>query len=306
MKIFIFVDESMGRRIFNLLINKKINLIGLYSDRKSKDLNFYKNISKELNFKVFYNLKKQAKKLKEFLIQENVDIIINIFSYSIIPNELINIPRIGSFNLHPGKLPQYAGLNPVSWSIYNGENKHYATLHWMTKKIDSGPIVYIKSLKINEEDSALKIMEKTIKTGEFLIRKFIKQLISNPKKIPKKNQNLRKRRYYSDLIPNSGFISWSSKSQQLFNFVRAFDYKPYNSIWLEPKTIYQKKIFNIVKIKKTNRKSNSLPGTIYFDKNNYMKVSTLDNWIIVLKIKFKNKYINPLKYFKNKDKFEIN
>ena len=36
-----------------------------------------------------------------------------------------------------------------------------------------------------------------------------------------------------------------------------------------------------------------------------MYVSTLDFWIAILKIKFKNKYINPIQFFNNQDKFKI-
>ena len=304
-KVFLFVDESMGRRALNLLINEKIELIGIFSEKKSKDYDFYKSKSKVLNFKLFYDLNKQYKKIKEHLSNHNVDILLNIFSYSFIPEEFLNLAKIGAFNLHPGKLPQYAGLNPVSWTLFNGEKKQHVTLHWMTNKIDSGPIVYSKSFAINNKDTAINVMIKSMNIGEKLIIKFIKKIINSSKKIKKIYQNLKNRNYYKNIIPNSGYINWSNKSNEIFNFVRAFDYKPYDSNWLEPKVIYKKKIFNIIKIKKIKIKCKLGPGIIFFNKEGSMQVSTLDNWIIILKIKYKNKYINQIKYFKIKDKFQI-
>ena len=86
MKVFLFVNESMGKRIFNKLTSEKLKITGIFSDKKSKDYNFYKNKSNELKFKLFYNLEKQYVKIKEHLISEKIDVMINIFSYSKIPN----------------------------------------------------------------------------------------------------------------------------------------------------------------------------------------------------------------------------
>ena len=54
-------------------------------------------------------------------------------------------PTIGSFNLHPGPLPEYAGLNVPSWAIYEGEKRsHGVTVHWMDEGVDTGPIAWIE------------------------------------------------------------------------------------------------------------------------------------------------------------------
>jgi methionyl-tRNA formyltransferase len=58
-----------------------------------------------------------------------VDIILNVHSLYIIPAAVLQAARIGAFNMHPGPLPQYAGLNAVSWAIYLGETTHGVTVH---------------------------------------------------------------------------------------------------------------------------------------------------------------------------------
>ena len=49
------------------------------------------------------------------------DILLNVHSLHVVVPEILAALRIGSFNLHPGPLPQYAGLAAPSWAIYNGE-----------------------------------------------------------------------------------------------------------------------------------------------------------------------------------------
>ena len=50
--------------------------------------------------------------------------------------------RIGSFNLHPGPLPGFPGLNAPSWAIYERRARFGCTVHWMDAAIDAGLIAY--------------------------------------------------------------------------------------------------------------------------------------------------------------------
>src|SRR6266545_7057665 len=88
---------------------------------------------------------------------EGVDIILNVHSLHIIHKDVLEAARIGSFNLHPGPLPRYAGLNAVSWALYRGERTHGVTLHKMVAEIDAGPIVYQSLFPIEESDTALSL-----------------------------------------------------------------------------------------------------------------------------------------------------
>src|ERR1043165_3348965 len=71
-----------------------------------------------------------------------IDILINVHSLHIIPVEVLRAVRIGAFNMHPGPLPQYAGLNTVSWAIYEGETSYGVTVHWIAADVDAGNIAY--------------------------------------------------------------------------------------------------------------------------------------------------------------------
>src|SRR5437763_7520259 len=81
-----------------------------------------------------------ADRLKE----KEIDLLINVHSVVVAHRDVVVAPRIGSFNLHPGPLPEYAGLNAPSWAIYNGEERHGVTLHWMDEEIDAGPVAWLE------------------------------------------------------------------------------------------------------------------------------------------------------------------
>src|SRR5690349_14314356 len=82
-----------------------------------------------------------------------VDLILNVHSRYIVDERVINAARIGAFNMHPGPLPQYAGLNCVSWAMYRGETTYAVTLHWMVQEIDAGDIVFQSAFPIEKDDT---------------------------------------------------------------------------------------------------------------------------------------------------------
>ena len=59
----------------------------------------------------------------EWMRSEEIDLLLNVHSLYVIHADLVAAPRTGSFNLHPGPLPEYAGLNAPSWAIYHGESR---------------------------------------------------------------------------------------------------------------------------------------------------------------------------------------
>src|ERR1700740_604632 len=167
---------------------------------------------------------------------ERADIILNVHSLYLIHDDVLRAPLIGAFNLHPGPLPRYAGLNAVSWAIYKGETIHGVTLHKMVPDIDAGPIVYQMLFPIRWDDTALSLSTKCVKHGLNLVRKLHEVATEDPSRIPLVQQNLSKREYYSKGVPNNGCLSWDWPAARIVNFVRACDYFPFHSPWGYPLT----------------------------------------------------------------------
>jgi methionyl-tRNA formyltransferase len=58
-----------------------------------------------------------------------------------LPGEVLGVPRLGALNIHPAPLPKYRGPSPVLWAIRNGDPYLGLTVHRMTERIDSGPVL---------------------------------------------------------------------------------------------------------------------------------------------------------------------
>lgn len=59
----------------------------------------------------------------------------------IVKPALFELPRLGTLNLHKGRLPDYRGLMPAFWELWNGETEVGCTAHWVNAGLDTGPVV---------------------------------------------------------------------------------------------------------------------------------------------------------------------
>jgi peptidoglycan/xylan/chitin deacetylase (PgdA/CDA1 family) len=58
----------------------------------------------------------------------------------ILKRALFAIPRLGTLNLHKGRLPDYRGMPPAFWELWNDENSVGCSVHWVDDKLDTGHV----------------------------------------------------------------------------------------------------------------------------------------------------------------------
>jgi methionyl-tRNA formyltransferase len=212
----------------------------------------------------------------------DVDLLVNVHSLLVLSADVVRAPRIGSFNLHPGPLPEYAGLNAPSWAIYEGETRHAVTLHWMDAGIDTGPVAYRASFAIEDEDTGLSLTAKCVRHGVPLLLQLVAEAARHPSSIPTLEQDLRRRRYFGREVPNGGSVVWSAPARRVVRFVRAADYGPFGSPWGVPQARLGGCPIGIVKASLTGEKADQPPGTVGRPlEGGAVMVAAADEWVAV-------------------------
>jgi methionyl-tRNA formyltransferase len=232
-----------------------------------------------------------------------VDIILNVHSMFVIRKEILEAPRLGSFNLHPSPLPRYAGLNSVCWAIYRGETEHGVTLHKVVPEIDAGPIVYQEAFGVEREETALSLTAKCVTVGVPLVLRLLEAAAQGPNKIPLIPQDLTKREYFGHEVPFKGSLSWNRPARWISNFVRAADFFPFPSPWGPPRTMLGDSTIGIAKIRETGKPADVPPGTVGAQRNGGVDVASADEWIVVQRIFWRGKYISSKEVLKTGDRF---
>ena len=240
--------------------------------------------------------------LAERMRAEEVDLLMNVHSLYVIHGTVLGAPRIGAFNLHPGPLPRYAGLNAVSWAIYQGERSHGVTVHWMAPEIDAGPIAYQSLFPIDENDTALSLAARCVREGLPLMMRLLDVAAKHPAEIPAVPQDIEKREYFPAGVPEGGRLSWQWPAQKIVDFVRACDYFPFRSPWGHPRTSMGTQELAVVKARRTRLAADSPPGTVGESTGEGVKVASSDEWLLVTELKIGKESIHPAKVLKGGEK----
>ena len=69
------------------------------------------------------------------------DLLVSVSFGRLIPTEILSIPRLGSVNLHAGRLPEYRGAYTPVWAVLNGEPSIGISTLYMTDKFDEGEVI---------------------------------------------------------------------------------------------------------------------------------------------------------------------
>jgi hypothetical protein len=64
-----------------------------------------------------------------------------VYGSPILRPELFELPRLGTFGIHHGKLPEYRGKKTTFWAMYNGETNATVTIQRINRKLDRGDVV---------------------------------------------------------------------------------------------------------------------------------------------------------------------
>jgi methionyl-tRNA formyltransferase len=80
-----------------------------------------------------------------------------------LPQAALDVPRLGSINLHPGLLPRHRGPIPLAWALRDGDGRFGVTWHRMDAELDTGGILAQTTIPIDDED--VEIMQIGPKLG---------------------------------------------------------------------------------------------------------------------------------------------
>jgi methionyl-tRNA formyltransferase len=228
-----------------------------------------------------------------------VDVIINIHSVVVLPQDVREAALTGAFNLHPGPLPSYAGLNTASWAIYRGATQFGVTLHRMTEKIDAGPIVDQTSFPILPNDTGLILNGRCWNRGMLLLERFLQRLSVAPADLPSQPQDLAQRQYFGREIPQAGQIDWNLPAQRVHDFVRASNFFPYRSPWGVPKSTVGNEEIGVVQTALTHERCGGPAGTAAVTQS-ALRMACADEWLTVESVAIKGTVVRAVDALKER------
>ena len=185
-----------------------------------------KLVALENNIPVYQptSIRKDAELIKT-LKELEPDFFITFAFGQILSQEVLDLPKFGTINLHASLLPKYRGANPVQAPIINGDNFTGITTMLTEIGVDTGPIVLQKVIEITENMDAVELTEIISRLSPDLIYESIVGLYNE--KIKTVSQKDEEATHAPKVIKDDGIINWSESAVQIHNKVRGL--KPWPS-----------------------------------------------------------------------------
>ena len=275
-------------------LNKNVNIVGVvtapdaYVGRK-KVLTMcpVKEKAIGLGLKVYSPIK--LRNDFEFIKELNPDMIITCAYGQILSEEILNIPKLGCFNLHGSLLPKYRGGAPIHYALLNGDKKTGITLMYMDKGMDSGDMIAKEEIKIEDNDNIESLTNKLSIIASKMIIKYLPSLIDGTNN--REKQDSSKVTFSPIITRKDEHLDFNVTAKEIYNRYRMLSPNPLPNIKIDDIE------YKIAECKIVDA-SGKVSTVVSKDKNSFT-IMAKDKGIMVTKIKPIGKNIMNVRDFFN-------
>lgn len=171
----------------------------------------------------------QPEKLKnnvefaEELEKYNADIFV-VVAFKILPKEIFEIPKYGSFNLHASLLPKYRGAAPIHWTLINDETETGLTTFKLAEKVDTGNIYLQKKVEIFPEDDFGSLHDRLSELGGGIVLQTIELIENGNFELQKQDETFATPA--PKITKEFCLIDWNKSAVEIHNLIRGLSPHP--------------------------------------------------------------------------------
>ena len=177
-----------------------------------------------LGHDVLAPIRPQGQEFIEQITELRPDLSVVVAYGHILKPEILDLPSLGSVNVHASLLPQLRGAAPVNWAIIRGHEQTGVTVMRMVEAMDAGPIIHQLSEPISDEDSASELMSRLSELGSLALREALGSI---------KRGDTEEREQLEDAVSyapkvdrKSARIDWTLSANEVALFIRGMDATP--------------------------------------------------------------------------------
>ena len=206
-----------------------------------------------------------------------------IVAFRMLPEQVWNMPPLGTFNLHASLLPQYRGAAPIHWAIINGEKETGVTTFFLQHEIDTGDLLFQETEVIHPKDTTGDLYERLMTKGANLVVKTTQAIVYQQIKPQAQKESL-DLKIAPKLTRETGLVHWSKNAEEIYNLIRGMNPFP------GAHTLFQGKN---CKISSISPRAETIPslgiGVWYTDQKTYLRVGCVDGYIEILEWQMEGK-----------------
>lgn len=150
-----------------------------------------------------------------------------VIAFRMLPREVWQMPRLGTFNLHASLLPKYRGAAPINRAVMNGDTETGVTTFFLKHEIDTGDMIMQRKIEILPEDNVGDVHDKLMHLGAGMVVETVDAIIDGTLTTTPQPEG--------DFTPAPKIfkedcrIDWNMSSTGIHNHVRGLS--PYPAAW---------------------------------------------------------------------------
>ena len=177
----------------------------------------------------------------------NLDFILVLAFAQFLGSRVLQMPRLGCFNIHTSILPKYRGAAPIQYALLNGDQTTGVSIQKMVKEMDAGDLVHFHELPIGESENGGQLYTRLKFQAALSTNTLISDILNNRLVFTPQNSSLVT--FAPTLKKEDGHINFKeSSAEKIHNQVRALDPWPGTYCFLGKQRL---KILEIEKLDKT-------------------------------------------------------
>lgn len=226
------------------------------------------------------------------LSKYQADLMIVVAYGLLIPQRVLDTPKLGCINVHASLLPRWRGAAPIQRAILAGDQQTGVCIMQMEAGLDTGPVLNRAAIPIEDTDTGEQLHDKLAQLGAATLLQTLGDYASFQQQATAQKDS--ESCYATKLNKKEATIDWSQTAIQIDRQIRAF-----NS-WPVAQTSWQDHILRIwhaeiVAAKQTQAK----PGTILQADRDGIEVATGDGVLRLLSVQAPGKKAMPVRDFLN-------
>lgn len=151
----------------------------------------------------------------------NADLMVVVAYGLILPQEVLDTPRLGCINVHGSLLPKWRGAAPIQRAVWAGDKQSGVTIMQMDKGLDTGAMLYKASLDIDAQETSATLYERLAELGPNALVEAIDLLSED--KLTAEAQDDEQATYAHKLSKDEAKIDWTDGAAHIERCIRAFN-----------------------------------------------------------------------------------
>jgi methionyl-tRNA formyltransferase len=230
----------------------------------------------DLGYTVLQPTSVKKKGFVEVITRDKPDFLVVVAYGRILPKTILQLPKLGTINLHASLLPKYRGPAPIQWAIINGETVTGVTAMLMDEGLDTGDILLAVEEKISPSDTSATLHDRLAELGANLLVDTLNRYSKGQIRPVQQDHNQASQ---APLLKKSdGHIAWDAPAEKISAFIRGM------TPWPGAFTFHEGKRFKIFNAKSVKADVSQAPGTVIKGFADELRVATTKGVLSVLEI----------------------